>query len=65
MLDPKTLETYKQALDKMVRKNKLETLKRWGQADCERCGRPLETLFDSHGKNPIRICVPCEHARAD
>ena len=59
-MDKAELALYMKALDKIVHDNKLGTLKRWGQKDCERCGGPLVTLFDSHGKNPIRICMPCE-----
>ena len=48
-----------------VRAHKLATLRRWSQQDCERCGGPLETLFDSEGRNPIRICMPCRHKEDD
>lgn len=54
------LEALLQSLEKTVRANRMEALKRWGQADCETCGKPLETLFNQDGKHPIRICMPCE-----
>jgi hypothetical protein len=47
-------------MEKHVRAQRLATLKRWGQATCEYCSEPLETLFDRNGKNPIRVCGRCE-----
>jgi hypothetical protein len=59
------MDAWMKGADKTIRDFKMRTLKRWGQKDCERCGGPLETLFDSNGKNPIRICIPCEDAAND
>ncbi len=56
MLDKKWIANF----EKISRQHRLETLKRWGQEKCERCGSQLETVFDQNGKNPIRICWPCE-----
>jgi hypothetical protein len=63
--DKAALDDWMKATDRTIRDFKLRTLKRWGQANCEYCNRPLETLFDSNGKNPIRICITCENAAND
>jgi hypothetical protein len=54
------LQRLTKSLEKLVKKNKMETLKRWGQEKCEYCGNQLETLFNEEGKNPIRVCIECE-----
>ena len=59
------LKAFVDASEKVVRDFKLQTLKRWGQEKCEHCGGPLVTLFNEEGKNPIRICWPCEQAAND
>ena len=59
MPDP-DLDELREGLEKVVRAHRLTTLKGWGQATCEHCGGPLETLFDPDGRDPIRVCIPCE-----
>lgn len=54
------IEAFRRGLEKSVKASRLETLKRWAQANCEHCGRPLENIFDRDGKPMFRVCVPCE-----
>jgi hypothetical protein len=54
------MQKLKKGLDQVGRHLRIDRMKRWAQQQCERCGEPLETAFDEHGRNPIRICWRCE-----
>lgn len=48
-------------IEVILREERLRTLKRWALEKCEACGEPLVTLFNSEGRDPIRICIKCEN----
>jgi hypothetical protein len=63
-------EKYRQALLTQQLRRALPVIdkpRHLGPADerCPRCGEPIETLFNSDGRNPMRCCWRCEISEAE